>query len=144
GLVGGGERGGGGGGGAYPPINFGGQRIREFLLTPAGEKRLQAILSDIEPGGGSGDEPYSLPSDVEFVMVLVGQLQIVVDGEELTLDAGDALTFPSRAEHTFQRPADAGPTQGLWVFTPALPARGLDIQQLAKEQARARAGDLAR
>jgi hypothetical protein len=46
---------------AYPPINFGGTGIREYLLTPSGEKRVQAILSDIEPGGGSGDEPTPCP-----------------------------------------------------------------------------------
>ena len=40
---------------AYPPINFGGSKMTEYLLTPSGEKRVQAILSDIEPGGGSGD-----------------------------------------------------------------------------------------
>src|ERR1700730_17246189 len=37
--------------GARPPINFGGSRVQEYLLTPSGEKRMQAILSDIEPGG---------------------------------------------------------------------------------------------
>ena len=31
--------------GAYPPINFGGSGVREYLLTPSGEKRMQAILS---------------------------------------------------------------------------------------------------
>jgi len=80
--------------GAYPPINFGGQKISEYLLTPSSEKRMQAILSDLQPGGGSGDEPYALPADVEFVFVLAGEL-------EMTL-----------AE---------GPTQVLWVFSPALP-----------------------
>src|SRR5215471_4564505 len=74
--------------GEYPPINFGGNGIREYLLTPAGEKRVQALLSEIDPGGGSGDEPYSLPTDVEFAFVLAGQLRIVVEGETLTLDAG--------------------------------------------------------
>ncbi len=107
--------------GEYPPINFGGDRVREYLLTPAGEKRVQAILSDIEPGGGSGDEPYALPADVEFVFVLAGRLRIGVAGEYLTLDAGDALTFPSRAEHTFSVPADSEPTRVLWIFSPALP-----------------------
>src|SRR5690242_1314786 len=34
-----------------PRINFGGRKMTEYLLTPAGEKRVQAILSDIEPGG---------------------------------------------------------------------------------------------
>src|SRR5215470_19330186 len=78
--------------GEYPPINFGGNGIREYLLTPAGEKRVQALLSEIEPGGGGGDEPYSLPTDVEFAFVLAGQLLIVVEGERFTLDEGDAFT----------------------------------------------------
>jgi len=123
--------------GEYPPINFGGNGVREYLLTPAGEKRVQALLSEIEPGGGSGDEPYSLPTDVEFAFVLAGQLRIVVEGETLTLDAGDAFTFQSSAAHTFQVPASAGPTQVLWVFSPALPDHGLDVQRLAREQAQA-------
>ena len=125
--------------GEYPPINFGGNAVREYLLTPAGEKRVQAILSDIEPGGGSGDEPYSLPTDVEFAFVLAGQLRIEVAGEQLVLEAGDAFTFQSSAEHTFQVLESAGPAQVLWVFSPALPDHGLDVQRLARDQARARA-----
>jgi glyoxylate utilization-related uncharacterized protein len=82
---------------------------------------VQAILSDIEPGGGSGDEPYSLPADVEFVFVLDGQLQIDVADEHVTLDEGDAFTFPPSNEHVFRVAASAGRTQVLWVFSPALP-----------------------
>ena len=106
---------------AYPPINFGGSGVREYLLTPSGEKRMQAILSDIEPGGGSGAEPYSLPADVEFVFVLAGQLEITVAGQLVTLDQGDAFTFPGSTGHTFQVPAGTGPARVLWVFSPALP-----------------------
>src|SRR5215471_5998511 len=124
--------------GEYPAINFGGHGIREYLLTPAGEKRVQALLSDIEPGGGSGNEPYSLPTDVEFVFILAGQLEIVVAGERLVLGQGDAFTFPSSTDHTFKVPSSAGPTQVLWVFSPALPDTGIDVQQLAREQARKR------
>jgi transcriptional regulator with XRE-family HTH domain len=110
--------------GAYPPINFGGSKMREYLLTPSGEKRVQAILSEIEPGGGSGAEPYSLPADVEFVLVLAGQLHIEVAGSQLVLADGDAFTFPASARHTFRvRPAD-GPARVLWVFSPALPDAG--------------------
>ena len=106
--------------GAYPPINFGGSRMREYLLTPAGEKRVQAILSDIEPGGGSGAEPYSLPADVEFVFVLAGQLHIGVAGEQLVLAEGDAFTFPGRG-HTFRVPPGAGRARVLWVFSRRCP-----------------------
>ncbi len=110
--------------GAYPPINFGGSGVREYLLTPAGEKRMQAILSDIEPGGGSGDEPYSLPADVEFVFIVSGRLQIAVAGEHITLEQGDAFTFPPSTQHAFQVPPTAGRARVLWVFSPALPAGG--------------------
>lgn len=110
--------------GQYPAINFGGTGIREYLLTPAGEKRVQAILSEIEPGGGSGDEPYELPADVEFLLVLEGELRIVVAGEELMLQAGDAFTFASGSAHNFGVPAGAGPAKVLWVISPALPDHG--------------------
>ena len=73
---------------------------------------MQAILSDIEPGGGSGDEPYSLPADVEFVFVLAGQLQITVAGEHVTLEQGDAFTFPASIQHTFGVPRGRWPAPG--------------------------------
>jgi transcriptional regulator with XRE-family HTH domain len=114
---------------AYPPINFGGNRIKEYLLTPSGEKRMQAILSDIEPGGGSGEEPYSLPADVEFVFVLAGQLQLTVAGEQITLERGDAFTFPASTAHTFRVSRDADRAQVLWMFSPALPDSGIDVQR---------------
>lgn len=111
---------------AYPPINFGGSGVREFLLTPSGEKRLQAILSEIEPGGGSGDEPYSLPADVELVFVLAGQLRITVADDEVVLGEGDAFTFPPSIQHTFRAVASRGQTRVLWLFSPGLPDAELD------------------
>jgi len=122
----------------YPPINFGGRGVKEYLLTPSGEKRMQAILSNIDPGGGSGDEPYSLPADVEFVFVLAGQLQITVAGEQTTLDQGDAFTFPANTQHTFRVTPPAGRTQVLWVFTPALP--DTDVHRPADRPAHSAAG----
>lgn len=108
---------------AYPVINFGGVGMTEFLLTPRGEQRLQAILSEIEPGGGSGDEPYSLPSDVEFVFVVAGRLSVMLGETETLLEQGDALTFAPHAQHTFRSALESGTTQVVWVFSPALPTR---------------------
>jgi len=113
--------------GARPRINFGGRKMTEYLLTPSGEKRVQAILSDIEPGGGSGREPYSLPADVEFAFVLAGQLQVTVAGEQITLEQGDAFTFPAGLEHAFRVLPQAGRTQVLWLISPALPDHGPDV-----------------
>jgi transcriptional regulator with XRE-family HTH domain len=110
--------------GEYPPIDFGGTGMREYLLTPSGEKRVQAILSDIRPGGGSGDEAYGLPADVEFAFVLAGRLHITVDGEEVMLEQGDAYTFRADAPHAFRSAEASGRTQVLWLVSPALPDTG--------------------
>lgn len=104
-----------------PPINFGGAGIAEYLLTPHGERRVQAILSEIGPGGGSGDELYALPADVEFVYVIEGRLEVTLREKQLVLEAGDAFTFPPRNEHSFCSAADDCMTRVLWVFAPALP-----------------------
>lgn len=109
---------------AYPPIAFGGEGMREFLLTPRGERRVQAILSDVGPRGGSGDEPHSLPGDVEFAMVLEGELDLAFPtrhGEPvLNLTSGDALTFDPSLPHVFRGAGSRG-ARVLWVISPALP-----------------------
>ena len=107
--------------GHYPPINFGGIGMSEFLLTPEGERRVQAILSEIEPGGGSGDELYGLPADVEFVFVVDGRLEVTLRDHTVVLESGDAFTFPPRNEHCFRSIAEDAITRVLWVFAPALP-----------------------
>ena len=106
--------------GARPPANFWGE-TRGFLLTPTGERRFQAILSEMAPGGGSGDEAYSLPVDVEFVFVLEGQLQVTIEGEQVELEQGDAFTFAGSARHAFRMDPQAERTLILWVLSPALP-----------------------
>ena len=61
--------------------------------------RLQVILSTIEPGGGTGAEPYTHDSDEEVVVVLAGVLDLWVGDEHYVLREGDAITFPSRLPH---------------------------------------------
>ncbi|MDF0528785.1 XRE family transcriptional regulator [Tsukamurella sp. 8F] len=106
--------------GAYPPIAFGGDGVREFLLTTGGERRLQTILSEIVPGGGSGDEAYALPADVAFAFVLDGVLDIAFTGAAtVQLSAGDGFTFDPRRRHTFRAGPDGA--RVLWSLAPALP-----------------------
>jgi len=107
--------------GEYPQINFGGERLVEYLLTPRSEQRLQALLSEIEPDGGSGSEPYTLPTEVEFVFVLEGRLAMQLGDEERVLERGDALTFSAETAHTFRNPDSERLARVLWVCAPALP-----------------------
>jgi transcriptional regulator with XRE-family HTH domain len=106
--------------GEQTPVTFGGRDVEEFQLTPAGESRLLVLQSDIAPGGGSGDDPYQLAAEAEFVHVLQGGLEITVDGTRHQLAAGDSLTFDPRTPHRWQNPSRIRPARVLWVLTPAL------------------------
>src|SRR2546429_9471718 len=101
--------------------------MTEYLLTRSGEKRVQTILSDIEPGGGSGAEPYRLPAGVEFVFILAGELQVTGAGECVVLGGGDALTFTADMGHTFVVPPRAGRARVPWGLSPPLPDHGLEV-----------------
>lgn len=93
------------------------RRWRDSLLTPSLKGKLQVIWTEIEPGGGSGDEPYTHDSDEECVVVIRGRLDFWVGDEHYRLKTGDALTFESRIPHKNRNPGP-GRTQVLWVMTP--------------------------
>lgn len=90
--------------------------IDEFL-TRAPDGKLQVILSTIEPGGGTGDEPYTHDSDEEVVIVLEGSLDLWVGAEHYRLEAGDAVTHGSRIPHRNTNPGP-GVARVLFCITP--------------------------
>lgn len=93
------------------------RKWEDFLLTPQTARRLQVILSIIEPGEGSGEEPYSHDSDEECVVVLKGSLEFHVADETYLMNEGDSLTFESRQPHWNRNPGDTK-AEVLWVITP--------------------------
>ena len=108
--------------GQYPRIDFGGQDLTEYQLTPFAEQRIQVLRSDIRPGGGSGPEGYTLPAEVEFVYVMTGRVAIGFADRTLELGPGDAFTFDPGVTHTFRAEATEEVTTVLWVLCPALAA----------------------
>ncbi len=106
--------------GQYPRIDFGGQDLEEYQLTPFAERRLQVLRSDIRPGGGSGPEGYTLPAEVEFVYVITGRVAIGFAERTVELGPGDAFTFDPGVTHTFRAEATGESTTVLWVLCPAL------------------------
>lgn len=77
-------------------VVYPGRKAVDVSLTSNMAGRLQVILSTIEPGGGTGAEPYTHDSDEEVVVVLAGVLDLWVGEEHHVLREGDAITFPSR------------------------------------------------
>jgi transcriptional regulator with XRE-family HTH domain len=101
------------------PISFGGIGVHEFLISPSPRNRLQAIWSEIDPGGTGGDELWSLPAEEELVLVLEGHVTVEVGGIEHHLQAGDALTFDPRRPHRFWNASPDEPAKALFVVTPS-------------------------
>ncbi len=97
---------------AYPGL----KSIDEFL-TANMAGRLQVIMSTIEPGGGTGEEPYSHDSDEEVVVIIAGVLDLWVADEHYVLREGDAIQFPSRLPHWNMNRGTA-PVTVLFCLTP--------------------------
>lgn len=100
------------------PIDLGGQDMAEFLISGDSQDQLMALYSEIQPGGGSGAEPYTLRSAADLVHILEGCLEITVDTVTYRLDTGDTLTFPPTLPHTWRNPSAVRPTRAIWVIVP--------------------------
>lgn len=96
----------------YPGL----KAVDEFLTTNLAG-RLQVILSTIQPGGGTGAEPYTHDADEEVVVVLAGVLDLWVGDEHYVLRDGDAITFSSRIPHWNANHGDE-PVTVLFCVTP--------------------------
>jgi transcriptional regulator with XRE-family HTH domain len=101
------------------PISFGAAGAQESLLTPGTQQQVEVIHSRLEGGGHGGEELYTLDCDTEFVYVVEGALELVLESDTVTLDAGDAMTFPGRSPHTWRNSSATKPCEVLWVLSPA-------------------------
>ena len=53
------------------------------------------------PGGVPGPPPHYHSKYAEFVMVLKGQMEFIVNGEKRLLQEGDSIDLPANSVHTF-------------------------------------------
>jgi transcriptional regulator with XRE-family HTH domain len=79
---------------AYPGL----ATVAEFVTSNLAG-RLQVMIETIEPGGGSGESPFTHEADEEVILVLEGTIDVWVEDEHYQLAAGDAVTLPSRLPH---------------------------------------------
>jgi transcriptional regulator with XRE-family HTH domain len=98
-------------------VDYPGLGARDEFITPSRGGKLQVILSVIEPGGGTGDEPYTHESDEECVIVLDGSLDLWIGASFYRLEAGDSMTHSSRLPHRNRNNGDVS-TRVLFILTP--------------------------
>lgn len=92
--------------------------VDDQLLTPTRTGKLEVLETIIEPGAGSGAQPYTHQGDEECIVVLEGSLRLWLDGVLHELAEGDAATFACGVPHRWENPGGAT-TRVMWVVTPA-------------------------
>ncbi len=102
-----------------PAINLGGTGVKEQLMTPRGQAKLQLVHSTVEPGGSGGDVLYTINCEVEVLYVLKGAVELHFRDRVQKLTAGDALTFQGGEPHTWANASDKKPAEVIWVLVPA-------------------------
>lgn len=74
-------------------------RARVESLTSGGVRaQLEAIAVTLEAGGASGKHPTPHSTD-QIGYLLKGRLTLILENEELDLEAGDCVTLPRRTAH---------------------------------------------
>lgn len=100
------------------PVSFGGRDMKEYLISGDSNDHLMALRSIIAPGGGSGEELYTLAAAADLVHIVSGQLEMTIESDVHLLDEGDTITFPPSLPHAWRNPSKDTPTIAIWVIVP--------------------------
>jgi DNA-binding transcriptional MerR regulator/uncharacterized cupin superfamily protein len=92
----------------------GGPGVHMELLA-SGKITMEPHMFRVAPGAGSG-ESYSHEGE-EFLYLVRGRLNMVLDGEKFQLRAGDSFYFSSKTQHSWCNPGKSD-TIILWINTP--------------------------
>jgi len=90
---------------------------RKSLLTPKPFHSLEVIAAEFDPGGSTGDEPYTHGDSEELLLVIEGRVHVQLDAEVYELRARDSVHYRSSTPHRVSNPGDE-PAEVLFVITP--------------------------
>jgi mannose-6-phosphate isomerase-like protein (cupin superfamily) len=102
-----------------PAINLGGTGVKERLMTPRSQSRLQLIHSFVDPGGNSGADMYTINCELEVLCVISGAVDLTFRHGAQRLETGDTLTFPGGEPHSWANRSEREPAELIWVLIPA-------------------------
>jgi transcriptional regulator with XRE-family HTH domain len=90
---------------------------RKALLTPKPFHTLEVVSASFDPGGSTGDEPYTHGDSEELLLVLAGRVQVQLGSELLDLSTGDSVNYRSSTPHRVSNPGDET-AEVLFVISP--------------------------
>lgn len=87
--------------GKRPTMQFGGENMTVWMLSPQDLEGLQFMLVHLKPGAMSGRRNYE-HSGLDIGYVLSGALNLEVEDRFYVLGPGDSFCFDSRRSHRFE------------------------------------------
>jgi transcriptional regulator with XRE-family HTH domain len=90
---------------------------RKALLTPKPFHSLEIVVARFEPGGSTGDEPYTHGDSEEVLVVVEGRVQVQLGSEVHEVGAGDSVQYETSTPHRVANAGDA-PAEVLFVISP--------------------------
>ena len=74
-------------------------------------------MGEFDPGGSTGDEPYSHGDSEEFMLILEGSVQFQLGSEIISLSADDSMVYRSSIPHRLVADPELG-ARVLWITSP--------------------------
>jgi transcriptional regulator with XRE-family HTH domain len=90
---------------------------RKALLTPKPFHSLEVVAAEFDPGGSTGDEPYSHGDSEEVLVVVRGRVHVQLGTDVYDLGPGDSVHYRSSTPHRVSNPGD-DPAEVLYVISP--------------------------
>jgi len=94
-----------------------GSQGRKALLTPKPFHSLEVVVARFEPGGSTGDEPYTHGDSEELLVVVEGSVHVQLGTEIHDVTAGDSVHYQSSTPHRVSNPYDET-AEVLFVISP--------------------------
>ena len=91
--------------------------VVQELLSPDSASAIEIYEVSLEGGGSSGPDLYSHKGE-KSGLVIEGELQLLIGGEDHLLQIGDSFHFPSTQMHRFANPGTA-PARFVWIVSHA-------------------------
>jgi transcriptional regulator with XRE-family HTH domain len=77
---------------------------RKALLTPKPFHSLEVVVARFEPGGSTGDEPYTHGDSEELLVVIDGEVHVQLGTDVYELSTGDSVHYQSSTPHRVSNP----------------------------------------
>jgi len=98
-------------------IQFPGSQVQYQLLSPHLQGQIEFLLVELMPGKAHDPEGMVTHIGEECGMILEGELVVKLGTQEIHLEQGDSICFPSSTPHRFVNPGDVI-SRSIWAMTP--------------------------